>query len=341
MASDDQAVVELLQLHARAQRSGDHAIARLIEDSLGSAEGLPYAVSKSKFMALAQATGVRCPRTVVVGNADILEQELAEAKYPLVVKADGSYGGKGVRIVSSADSARDALQELGAAASWPSAIIRSFDGLHVGPLLERMSYKRPVVTLQHHIVGRCANRAVVCREGVVLGGLSVEALELVCTNGPAAVVRIIEHQEMTDTVATMAKRLKLSGFHGFDFMIDRNDRAWLIELNARITPVSHLALDDGTDLAASLLSAITGTNVQSPSPLKHRTIALFPQALRSESTNRHLISSYCDAPWSELQFVRACLAPQSAKSWTAQLRSRLGIRSRATRPPETSQETAL
>jgi hypothetical protein len=37
----------------------------------------------------------------------------------------------------------------------------------------------------------------------------------------------------------MARQLRLSGFLGFDFIIDRHDRAWLLEMNPRATPIAQ------------------------------------------------------------------------------------------------------
>ena len=77
--------------------------------------------------------------------------------------------------------------------------------------------------------------------------------------GDGTVVRVIDHPEMQAAAAYMAGRLRLSGFCGFDFVLDAEGRAHLIELNARPTPVAHFPDDHGRTLAGVLYQRLTGT----------------------------------------------------------------------------------
>ena len=53
------------------------------------------------------------------------------------------------------------------------------------------------------------------------------------SSGHATVVRRIAHREMVDATIKIARRLELSGFHGFDFMLaEHTNDAYLIELNS-------------------------------------------------------------------------------------------------------------
>ena len=83
--------------------------------------------------------------------------------------------------------------------------------------------------LQEEVIGRPANRAVVCYKGKVLAGISVEALETQHDLGPASIVRLIQNQDMTAIAQMMVERFQLSGFIGFDFVLDLKNVAWLIE----------------------------------------------------------------------------------------------------------------
>jgi hypothetical protein len=47
----------------------------------------------------------------------------------------------------------------------------------------------PRVTIQQYLEGRPASRAVLCWQGAVIGGLSVEAAEVSREAGPATVVK--------------------------------------------------------------------------------------------------------------------------------------------------------
>ena len=52
--------------------------------------------------------------------------------------------------------------------------------------------------------------------------------------------------EMSNAAERIARKLKLSGTHGFDFMLeDATGSAYLIEINPRSTQVGHLTLGPG------------------------------------------------------------------------------------------------
>jgi hypothetical protein len=63
--------------------------------------------------------------------------------------------------------------------------------------------------------------------------------------GPATVVRVIDHPAMAEAARRMVRRLGLSGFSGFDFIIAETGEPVLLELNPRLTPTSHLLVEDG------------------------------------------------------------------------------------------------
>jgi hypothetical protein len=167
---------------------------------------------------------------------------------------------------------------------------------------------RRTISLQEYIAGRPSNRAVICWKGKVLAGISVEAVEETWECGPSSLVRLIDHAEMTMVCEHMVKRLHLSGFVGFDFILDSANRAWILEMNPRVTQISHFFLADGTNLARSLYTQMKG---QLPplkvAPINRGLIALFPnEIIRSPSSN-YLLSCQHDVPWEEPELVRSVL----------------------------------
>src|SRR5262249_12834016 len=136
-----------------------------------------------------------------------------------------------------------------------------------------------------------------------------EALEVGHPHGPASVVRRLDHSEMARVAEHMVEKLHLSGFVGFDFVLDSADRAWLIEMNPRVTQISHFVLDDGTNLAGSLYKQIAGAE---PRPgcasINLGTIALFPNEIIRSASSKYLRSSQQDVPWSEPEFVNEVLS---------------------------------
>jgi glutathione synthase/RimK-type ligase-like ATP-grasp enzyme len=310
VCTNDVGVRVLQTLHQRAAAFDDKAgrhISDLIELSLGPSTSFPAMRNKSDFLALAELEGLRCPRTIVIPATRAFESPPAELTYPIVVKADHSEGGRCVRIVNGGADLRAAVWELQTPSTWRA---RRFFGaiLGWGSLRPLMLPLRRTINLQQYIVGRPANRAVICWRGKVLAGISVEAVEVSHEHGPASVIRLIDHLEMAMVSEHMVKRLHLSGFVGFDFVLDFANRAWLIEMNPRVTPICHFSLADGTDLAGSLYTQMKGQLPPSrPAPIDRDLIALFPDGIIRSPSSNYVRSCQRDVPWDEPELVRSVL----------------------------------
>jgi hypothetical protein len=108
----------------------------------------------------------------------------------------------------------------------------------------------------------------------------------------------------------------MSGFCGYDFIIDSDGRALLLEVNLRITPTCHLSWR--VDLIGLLFSQITGRSGRARQAYDaDKTIALFPHEWLRNPLSPHLASCLHDVPWHEPAFVRTCLAMRGAgeSSW--------------------------
>jgi hypothetical protein len=318
VCSDDRAVRELHLLHRQASdvldEENEKALVDLIELSLGDPNSFATADANSNFIDYAKNIGVRCPESNIARDYLTLVKEVESATYPIAIKADGSFGGRAVRIVNNPDQAWEGLRELVLPFLWPDPIKQLIGKLMPRSLFARL-FQRRTVRLQDLIVGRDVNRAVVCWKGEVLAGFSVAAIETSYPHGPATVIRIIDNPEMEAAAASLVRSLKLSGLIGFDFILDAASQAWLLEMNPRVTPICHLSLEDGTNLAGALFSRMTGSKPNDNPPIvKGNAIALFPQELRRSECSEYLDSSkqvvYHDVPWSEPKFVYACLNEQ-------------------------------
>ncbi|HVX77223.1 MAG TPA: ATP-grasp domain-containing protein [Bradyrhizobium sp.] len=339
VCTDDQAVKHLHDLHGTASRLLDvdsRSLMQLIETSLGNPKWFHAAEQKSVFMTIASQAGVRCPRTWVISDDD--DASLPErAPYPILVKADGTCGGKGVRAVENECQAQDAIVELSLPINWPDRVKRS---IAKSIAISGIRWKRHrTICLQQQISGRPANRAVACHQGNVLAGISVEALETQHRFGPASIVRVIEHPEMAAIAKTMVERLQLSGLVGFDFILDSRNNAWLIEMNPRVTPICHLHLADGTNLPAEVFSKMTAQSVAPKPPIvSSDTVVLFPgglwQSNRSSGLSSLYLSSFHDVPWDEPELTRACINYKQRKGLRRHASKLLGIRELTSKPLE-------
>jgi len=322
---DDDAALQLHALHERlGAAGGPDALIRLIERSLGAPASCTLATARGELMALARDAGVRVPATAVVATPAGLAAWIAEHGLPAVLKTDRSWGGLGVAVVRTADQARAAF----ARATHPSLgralshLLLRRDASH---LLRLLRGPRPVLTVQALIVGRPANRAVACREGEVLAGISVVALQTRTPTGPATVVQLIEHDEMAGAAQRLVRRLGLSGFCGFDFMLEAHTgAALLIEVNPRATPICHLPPARGPALPDALHAWLSGfPALPATAPAAGAIVAMFPGEWSRDPRSRYLQSAFHDVPWEEKGLVRDCVdVPWEERGLVARLRAR-------------------
>lgn len=308
---DDLAVLHLHQLYDRAQRRGrtGATICTLIERSLGSPASFPIVSSRASVMRIAGEEGIRVPKSRTISNCGDLREWIDTAGLPVVLKADGTSGGDGVRIVRTPEKVERVFRALQAppllarAAKW--ALVDQ-DTRLVWPSLLRHRF---VVNAQTYVAGREATSIVACWEGTVLASLHCEVLNKHNPTGPATVLRLIENSDMSTAAEKMVRRLSLSGMCGFDFMLEAHSGdAHLVEMNPRATQVGHLALGPGHDLPAALYAAITGKVIhESPKVTENDTIALFPHEWLKNPASPFICSSYHDVPWDEPEFVRVCV----------------------------------
>ena len=214
-------------------------------------------------MTLAQEERIRVPKTEVVTNIESLRDWVSRMGFPTVLKANGTSGGDGVRIVHTLEQAERAFLELESPPVLARAAKRALvdkDKTLIWPFLLR---RRSVVNAQSFITGREGTSTIACWRGTVLAGLYFEVLKKANSAGPATVVRLIENAQMSVAVESMVRRLNLSGVHGFDFLLEAHTgNAYLIEINPRATQVGHLTLGPGRDLPAALHAVLAGKAVE-------------------------------------------------------------------------------
>lgn len=297
----------------------------LIEASLGTPGSYPIAGRKSAQMALSTELGLPMPATKPVPTLDALEAALARGPLPRVLKTDGSWGGAGVIVLREGGEAREAwaratrrpsLAKTAKLAAWERSI---------RPFIAWRDWRPMVPDLQDFVPGRPANRAVFCEQGRVIAGLSVEVLQTISPTGPASVVQVIEHPDMTASAAAMVARLGLSGFLGFDFVLDpQTGRALMIEMNPRATPICHLTAADGQGgLAAAFAAHLAGQEASAvPLPAPGEVIALFPGEWLRDAASPWLRGRH-DVPWQDLPLMRAYLDDAAAAERFERLRARL------------------
>jgi formate-dependent phosphoribosylglycinamide formyltransferase (GAR transformylase) len=303
----DRGVEHLRELYDRAQSRGakGEAIAKLIESSIGPASAYSLISSRYDLLAVAQETGVRVPRFSRLSNAEDLAEWQSKEPFPWVMKADGTWGGQGVRIIRSTESAAVSLEQLPQMFRFSRAIKRLIvnrDSFWIRPWWKGI---KRAVTVQSFIDGYPANCTAVCWRGKVLAFIAVEVVQSDGSTGPASIVRTVEGAEMRFAADRIAERLQLSGFFGLDFMVEnRTNAAYLIELNPRPTPPCHLRLGKGRDLPGALWSQLSGQPLPDHPPVTtNPMIAYLPAALKASQ------DCYRDFPQGEPELLQELLNP--------------------------------
>jgi len=318
---DDLATRHLHDLYRREkQRNAGVRICKLIERSLGVPESFPVMFARNAFMQAAEQQHIRVPKTSVVENVDDLKKVSVHFGFPLVLKADGTSGGTGVRVVHTLEEAELALRTLQAPPLFARAAKRALLDHDTTLLRPSLMRRRFVVNAQVFVQGREATSTIFCWKGSVLAALHFEVLEKIHAAGHAAVLRLIDHWEMSVAVEKMAQRFNLSGFYGFDFILEAHtDNSYLIEVNPRTTQVGHLALGAGRDLPAALYAAVSGDGVPASQKITEaETIALFPQEWIRDPGSQFLQSAYHDVPWDQPALVSDCVRRgQLQREWYA------------------------
>jgi ATP-grasp domain len=307
----DRSVTHLHELYAlaKSREAGMPKMAALIERSLGAPESHSIVSSRYELIEAARKEGIRVPRSARICNAVDLEAWHAKEPFPWVSKADGTWGGSGVRIIKQSEEGLSALTQFEQMDRLTRAIKRMI--VNRDPFLFRPWWSRSKrsITVQSYIQGRPANCTAFAWKGRVRAMIGVEVIRSQGLTGPASIVRLVENEDMRFAAERLAARLGLSGFFGLDFMIEEaSGSAYLIEMNPRLAPPCHLRLDKGRDLAGALWSQLTGRPlVEPPNLMQSDLIAYFPQAAHNE----HQMPAACflDVPESEPELIKELLNP--------------------------------
>jgi hypothetical protein len=210
--------------------------------------------------------------------------------------------------------------------------------IHRDRFLLRDLLQKPVpgVILQEFIHGRPATSLVVCWRGEILAQINAEVLCAQGEAGASTIVQVVDRPEMDLAAKRLVRRLGISGFCGFDFMIEASTgSAFLIEMNPRNTQLGHLNLGHRRDLTAALYARVTETPIrQHQVTTDCDVIAFFPQAEYFHPTSAHLRSAHLDVPYEDPALFRELArTPYNGRGLMARAFKMLIRRARDPTPP--------
>ncbi|HEY6184902.1 MAG TPA: hypothetical protein VIW67_21845, partial [Terriglobales bacterium] len=108
---DDRALVHLQQLCD--QRDLDASVLRVIERSLGPSGSYPVVSARYPILELAREQGIRVPAAEYLQTEQDLDEWRKKQPLPWVLKADGTWGGGGVRILETPRQVDSEFRSLG------------------------------------------------------------------------------------------------------------------------------------------------------------------------------------------------------------------------------------
>ena len=299
MLSDELMMQRVEQLSGKDDRFGLQ-LRSLVERTGASLAVMQAARSRMTLLNLAREEGIAVPETMAVLAEREVAATAAQLGLPLVLKADGSAGGQGVRVVRSAAEAEAAWRALHEPPSLPRAVKRGLVDHEWGHVRAWLRRERHPVTAQRFVSGGERTGMAVAHRGRMLASVEFDVLHITHQRGPSSAVRIIDDADMVSAMRKLIARLGISGFCGFDFMVDpANGRSLAIEMNARPTQLAHFAAGPGKDLVAAYVREVVGlTHVQDrPAATELDTIALFPQELERDPASPLLSEGHHDVPW--------------------------------------------
>jgi hypothetical protein len=300
----DSVSAQLLRVLAKSGATS-RPLRALLEQSLGSPKGYSAACSRAGLMTLAAGLDVRMPRFRSSHDASVLLEAAADWGYPVVLKAENTCGGHGVRIATKPSELAAATGGLRGGSAWRRWRTAARETLWSAAGMQETAFAPPMV--QDFLPGVPAMRTVSTWQGQVLEGVSFVAEHVFPVPfGPSTMVRHVENEEMATTARQLVAALGCSGFMSFDFMLDETTgAASLIELNPRPIGTSHLGQVFGHDLCARLLACVMGQEtwhhpppVAIPRPPLTK-VALFPKEIERNPANLdrlHAVDLHHDVP---------------------------------------------
>ncbi len=291
----DEMASHLLRRLVGDPKTGD-ALRRSLVDSLGAPEHYGATSSRGRLMRVAAQLGARQPDFRILSDWATAREAAAALGYPFVLKREYTCGGAGVSMIHD--------QRRFHSAYMAAALKATAKRMAMG-LAGSAAAQDPPLVAQGFVAGALSMRAVACHEGEVLAGVNfVCERQHPAVTGASTIIRQLDHAEMEATAAAIVGALQCSGFAGFDFMLDANGRAHLIEMNARPIGSGHLGALFGHDLYGAYLARLRGEAppVPAPSLAPGQAIALFPREMQRDPESpdvREGSGLLHDVPWDD------------------------------------------
>jgi hypothetical protein len=271
----------------------------LILKSCNSESAFSLLGNKSNLQSQAVRHNILNPENKHFNSSRALLKEIGQRKFPLVLKKDFGVAGKGVRICYNQDDVLQALKGFNS----ENSILKYWITTLISILISKpYSFRDKGIAVQNYIEGSPYMHLVFASKGEVLS--SVTLLKVTCYPGPtspSSVVKPLKHDQIAQASAKIIKESNVSGFFSFDFIVDSNNKAYLLECNPRPTPIAHLSHLIGGNLCAAMKKHLGVNEPQTPAypEIVHEYIALFPSEIKRDSNSEYIKKGYHDIPYDD------------------------------------------
>lgn len=308
IAGDDRAVLfirRLLAAHHSGQLPLPPGMLEILRRSFGNFDWLAEATSKRLTVQCAQRLGIKTPRFACVESVEAAVKQAQSMSWPVALKRSTAWGGSGITFCHNETEVKATFHKYREAGTWVGALKARYlqmRGWGLGPGWLPADH---AVTVNEVIHGKPAMTAVAAADGNVLMHVSAQAEHCFPTpHSPSSVVRFIDHPGMAAAAEKMTRHWQVSGLLGFDFMLDAQGEAYLIECNPRPICITTQGQFSGRELCLAWYNHFAGLPAVAPGPLHHEVVAHFPQEWRRDANSPYLSQSCHDVPWDDPELLR-------------------------------------
>jgi carbamoylphosphate synthase large subunit len=292
---DELTVIALVNVFKQA--SEPDALVRLLEFSLCRPLSLLEATSKRLTIETAKRLGVRVPHSQRVRSEADIVRFANRVGFPIVLKKSFGWGGSQVAICQNERDAAAVFQKWRGHLTWKKRFYGWQNSIRKNFFGKQLALIDDAITANQFISGKTAMSLATALNGQMLAAVMAIAERTFPTElSPSSVVRFIDHAELRRASEKMIRAWGLSGFTGFDFIIDACGDAWLLECNPRATTLSYLSRLVGEDICRALYCGITGQPLPRMTQKIGLVVAHFPQELQRDPNSGYLTTAFHDVP---------------------------------------------
>lgn len=274
---------------------------KLIVESCNNINVFEVLGNKARLQELAVRHSVPNPNNkYYLSDFEMLE-DLGNRTFPVVMKNNFGAAGLEVKICNNVKEAHNALKVLSGSINTG---LKKKLGTYIKRLLA-LPYDNDLATgisIQDYIEGTPCMHLVFASKGEVLS--SVTLLKVCCypdKTSPSSVVKPIRHKQISEDSAKLIRECKVTGFFSFDYIINDEDKAFILECNTRPTPITHLSHLCGGNLCMMLKKHLVDIET-TPEPypeIVHEYLALYPSEYKRDRNSEFLNKGFHDIPVDE------------------------------------------